>query len=141
MAGQPICYPTTVFFLFVTGTFLLCGILHPQEITCVLHGFTYYLAIPTMYMLLVIYSVCNMHVVSWGTREAKQTPTEKQQEQLAEQQRQLEEQQKKGTSSGSALMASLRGSSDPEGLVYICLILIYLLTRLLSRHPWIIHKI
>ena len=30
-----------------------------------------------MYLLLMIYSLCNMHVVSWGTREVKQTKTEK----------------------------------------------------------------
>lgn len=30
MAGQPVCYPTTVFFLFVTFTFVLSAVLHPQ---------------------------------------------------------------------------------------------------------------
>ena len=30
-----------------------------------------------MYMLLNIYAIVNLHIVSWGTREVKQTPTEK----------------------------------------------------------------
>jgi chitin synthase len=31
----------------------------------------YFLAIPSMSMLLMIYSLGNLHVVSWGTRETK----------------------------------------------------------------------
>ena len=51
--------------------------IHPQEFLCLLHGFTYYLSIPTMYMLLMIYSITNLHVVSWGTREVEQTAAKK----------------------------------------------------------------
>lgn len=42
-----------------------------MEFTCVIPGILYFLAIPCMYMLLIIYSVCNLHIVSWGTREVK----------------------------------------------------------------------
>ena len=41
-----------------------------QEFYCILHGALYFLAVPSMSMLLMIYSMCNMHVVSWGTRES-----------------------------------------------------------------------
>ena len=41
-----------------------------QEFRCLLHGFLYFLAVPSMSMLLVFYSLANLHVVSWGTREA-----------------------------------------------------------------------
>ena len=41
-----------------------------QEFYCILHGALYFLAVPSMSMLLIIYSICNMHVVSWGTRES-----------------------------------------------------------------------
>ena len=43
---------------------------HMQEFMCVLHGFMYFLAIPSMSMLLMIYSLGNLHVTSWGTRES-----------------------------------------------------------------------
>lgn len=45
------------------------GCLHPQEVSALLYGIVYYITIPSMYMLLVIYSVFNMNDVSWGTRE------------------------------------------------------------------------
>lgn len=76
MVEKGLCHPTTVFFLFVAGTFILGGILHPQEIFCVVHGCTYFLAIPTMYVILIIYAFCNLHDISWGTREVKKTASE-----------------------------------------------------------------
>lgn len=82
MASNPIGFPTTIFFLFVSSIFVLAGILHPQELACLFCGFIYYLAIPSMYMLLNIYAIVNLHIVSWGTREVKQTPTEKKIEDL-----------------------------------------------------------
>lgn len=45
--------------------------MHPQEATALFSGFIYYITIPSMYMLLMIYSVFNMNDVSWGTREKK----------------------------------------------------------------------
>ncbi|XP_023932322.1 uncharacterized protein LOC106176561, partial [Lingula anatina] len=65
------CSPTALFFFLVAGAFLLAAILHPQEFACVFAGVLYYLLIPSMYLLLFIYSMCNLHVVSWGTREVK----------------------------------------------------------------------
>ena len=69
MKREGICSPTTIFMIFVIGTFIISAILHPQEFYCLLHGALYFLAIPSMSMLLMIYSICNLHVVSWGTRE------------------------------------------------------------------------
>uniref|UniRef100_K1Q406 chitin synthase n=1 Tax=Magallana gigas TaxID=29159 RepID=K1Q406_MAGGI len=70
-AGAGLCSVTTLFLLFVSGVFVLSALLHPQEFFCVLHGFLYFLSIPSMSMLLMIYSLGNLHVVSWGTRETK----------------------------------------------------------------------
>ncbi|XP_067931051.1 chitin synthase-like [Watersipora subatra] len=72
------CSPTSVFFFTVAGVFLLSGILHPQEFSCVLHGVTYYILIPCMYMLLIFYSFININNVSWGTRETVLTAAEQQ---------------------------------------------------------------
>lgn len=47
----------------------IIGIVHPQEVGALICGFIYYITIPSMYMLLLIYSVFNMNDVSWGTRE------------------------------------------------------------------------
>ena len=69
--------PNAIFFFFVVGTLVLAAILHPQEALCVVHGFIYFLAIPSMYMLLMMYALTNLHVISWGTREGTQTNTEK----------------------------------------------------------------
>ena len=43
-------------------------------------GIVYYVSIPTMYMLLMIYAILNLHVISWGTREVKKTPAELEEE-------------------------------------------------------------
>ncbi|VDP13666.1 unnamed protein product [Heligmosomoides polygyrus] len=50
-------------------SFVTAAILHPLEFTCVIPGILYFLAIPCMYMLLPIYSICNLNTVTWGTRE------------------------------------------------------------------------
>nr|KAG5704191.1 hypothetical protein BaRGS_009721 [Batillaria attramentaria] len=72
-AEYGICSVTTIFFFFIVVTFLLAAIFHPQEFSCILHGVLYFLLVPCMSMLLVFYSLVNMHVVSWGTREAAES--------------------------------------------------------------------
>ena len=42
---------------------------YSNEIFNLLHGFLYLVTIPGGYLLLVTYALCNLHVVSWGTRE------------------------------------------------------------------------
>ena len=69
MKREGLCSPTTIFTIFIVGAFIISAILHPQEFYCLLHGAIYFLAIPSMSMILMIYSICNLHVVSWGTRE------------------------------------------------------------------------
>ena len=39
-------------------------------------GIIYFITIPSMYLLLVIYSVFNLNNVSWGTREVPKTAAE-----------------------------------------------------------------
>lgn len=64
--------PTTIFLIMTAGTFIIAAILHPQEFWCLPCGLVYYLTVPSMYLLLIIYSVCNLNNVSWGTREVPQ---------------------------------------------------------------------
>ncbi|EFX80551.1 hypothetical protein DAPPUDRAFT_51536 [Daphnia pulex] len=64
---------SNAFFLFLTSCVFLAGCLHPREIHCLLAGPIYLLLTPSMSMLLVLYSVINMNVISWGTRDASVT--------------------------------------------------------------------
>ncbi|KAL9910764.1 chitin synthase 2 isoform 2-T2 [Glossina fuscipes fuscipes] len=61
--------PASLFFLLVFLQIFIAGLVHPQEVAALICGFIYYITIPSMYMLLLIYSVFNMNDVSWGTRE------------------------------------------------------------------------
>ncbi|XP_059164038.1 chitin synthase chs-2-like isoform X2 [Physella acuta] len=66
------CSVSTIFLVTVISIFVATALLHPMEFTCLLHGFLYFLCIPSTSMLLIIYSLANLHVVSWGTREVPQ---------------------------------------------------------------------
>uniref|UniRef100_A0AAF5PX20 chitin synthase n=1 Tax=Wuchereria bancrofti TaxID=6293 RepID=A0AAF5PX20_WUCBA len=69
MQKDGIMSPHSIFLLFVIGSFFTAAILHPLEFTCITPGILYFLAIPCMYMLLPIYSLCNLNNIAWGTRE------------------------------------------------------------------------
>ena len=71
MVDQGILSPNSLFFAIMMGSFLIAAVIHPQEFSCVIPLPIYLLLIPSMYLLLTIYSVTNMHIVSWGTREVK----------------------------------------------------------------------
>ena len=68
--------PTSLSLMFVAGTFILAGFLHPQEFMCLPMGVIYYITIPSMYLLLMIYSIFNLNNVSWGTREVPKSAAE-----------------------------------------------------------------
>lgn len=82
--------PGVIIITIMVILFVFTAILHPQEKSCLLPGLLYFLCIPSGYLLLVIYSLCNMHVVSWGTREVKAKLTKKQ----IKEQQELEEKKK-----------------------------------------------
>ncbi|XP_055854071.1 chitin synthase chs-2 [Episyrphus balteatus] len=71
MLEDGIFSPATLFFIIVAGQIVIAGLMHPQEAGALWCGFIYYITIPSMYMLLLIYSIFNMNDVSWGTREKK----------------------------------------------------------------------
>ena len=64
-------------FFATFGSFVLAAILHPQEFWCLLCAVIYVVTIPSMYLLLTVYSLFNMNNVSWGTREVPKTEAEK----------------------------------------------------------------
>jgi hypothetical protein len=61
--------PSAIFLIALSGSFFIAALLHPQEFWCIVPGLLYLLLIPSMYLLLIIYSLINLNVVSWGTRE------------------------------------------------------------------------
>ena len=50
-------------------TFIMAGILHFSEIFCLFHFIWYLLCLPSGYLFLIVYSVCNLNNRRWGTRE------------------------------------------------------------------------
>ncbi|XP_048509220.1 chitin synthase chs-2 isoform X4 [Athalia rosae] len=74
--------PGTLFIFLITSQLVIAALMHPQEFLCIIYGIIYYVTIPSMYMLLVIYSITNLNNVAWGTREVivKKTAAELEQE-------------------------------------------------------------
>ena len=64
--------PVGPFVLYVGAfavTFFIAAVLHLPEWYCLLHCVWYLLALPSGYLLLLIYSAANLDSQSWGTRE------------------------------------------------------------------------
>ncbi|XP_068167682.1 chitin synthase 1 [Antennarius striatus] len=62
--------PTGLFLVSMAIMYMVTAILHPEEFGMIIYGLMYFICIPSGYLLLTIYSLVNMHVVSWGTRES-----------------------------------------------------------------------
>ncbi|XP_060582419.1 LOW QUALITY PROTEIN: chitin synthase chs-2-like [Ruditapes philippinarum] len=84
--------PNVVFLVMLVLIFFISAIMHPEEFFCVIPGALYFICLPTGYLLLTMYYLCNMNTVSWGTREV---PKRKTKEQIAEEKRVAEENRKK----------------------------------------------
>ncbi|KAK6301520.1 hypothetical protein J4Q44_G00275730, partial [Coregonus suidteri] len=69
--------PTGLFLLSMAAMYLVTALLHPQEFSMIIYGLMYFICIPSGYLLLTIYSLVNMHIVTWGTRETNKEKEEK----------------------------------------------------------------
>ena len=56
--------------------FIMAALLHPTEFFCLFHALWYLLCLPSGYLFLIIYSICNLNDRSWGTRETVKQNTE-----------------------------------------------------------------
>lgn len=63
---------TTLYLGGLIGIFFVTALLHTREFLCLVHGVWYLLCLPSAYLVLIIYSVCNITDRSWGTREEKE---------------------------------------------------------------------
>jgi len=68
---ETVMSPSAWFLFLVVSEIAIAGFLHPYEVDCLLYSLIYYLAVPSMYVLLIIYSLCNLNNISWGTREVE----------------------------------------------------------------------
>ncbi|XP_012289241.1 uncharacterized protein LOC105704522 [Orussus abietinus] len=68
--------PSSLLFFVIAAQLTIAGFLHPQELLCLPCGVIYYVTVPSMYMLLIIFSLFNINNVTWGTRESKPATTE-----------------------------------------------------------------
>lgn len=68
--------PTGIFLVSMAVMYMVTAILHPEEFSMIIYGLMYFICIPSGYLLLTIYSLVNMHIVSWGTRESNKTEGE-----------------------------------------------------------------
>lgn len=102
----------------MVGSFFIAACLHPQEFWCIASGIIYLLSIPSMYLLLILYSIINLNVVSWGTREVVAKKTKKE---LEAEKKEAEEAAK--SAKQKSLLGFLQGgvgsSNDEEGSIDI----------------------
>ena len=76
VAEDGLLSPSSLFLFLVTAQLIIAGLLHPREVGCLLHGIIYYITVPSMYCILIIFSLFNLNDITWGTREEriKKTP-------------------------------------------------------------------
>ncbi|EZA54859.1 Chitin synthase [Ooceraea biroi] len=112
--------PSAIFLISLSSSFFIAACLHPQEFWCIVPGIIYLLSIPSMYLLLILYSIINLNVVSWGTREVQTKKTKKE---LEEEKRQAEEAKRKAKQ--KSLLGFLQNGAgtndDDQGSIEISL--------------------
>ncbi|XP_044020427.1 chitin synthase chs-2 isoform X2 [Aphidius gifuensis] len=112
--------PSAIFLMCMSSSFLIAAIFHPQEFSCILPALIYLLSIPSMYLLLILYSIINLNVVSWGTREVQVKKTKKE---LEQEKKEAEEAKKKAKQKSllGFLQNGAGSNDDDEGSIEISL--------------------
>ncbi|CAL1678462.1 unnamed protein product [Lasius platythorax] len=112
--------PSAIFLISLSSSFFIAACLHPQEFWCIVPGIIYLLSIPSMYLLLILYSIINLNVVSWGTREVQTKKTKKE---LEQEKREAEEAKRKAKQ--KSLLGFLQNGAgtndDDQGSIEISL--------------------
>lgn len=112
--------PSAIFLICMATTFLTAAILHPQEFKCLFPIIIYLLSIPSMYLLLILYSIINLNVVTWGTREVVVKKTKKE---LEQERREAEEAKRKAKQKSllGFLQNDVGSNDDDQGSIEISL--------------------
>lgn len=67
---ETVLAPTSLFIVTMVLIFFTAACLHPKEFSNIIHGTVFFLMIPSTYVFLSLYSLINLNVINWGTREA-----------------------------------------------------------------------
>ncbi|XP_076671625.1 hyaluronan synthase-like protein kkv isoform X6 [Andrena cerasifolii] len=112
--------PSAIFLISLSSSFFIAACLHPQEFWCIVPGIIYLLSIPSMYLLLILYSIINLNVVSWGTREVQVKKTKKE---LEQEKKEAEEAKRKAKQKSllGFLQNGVGSNDDEEGSIEISL--------------------
>ncbi|XP_017763944.1 PREDICTED: uncharacterized protein LOC108553522 isoform X2 [Eufriesea mexicana] len=112
--------PSAIFLISLSSSFFIAACLHPQEFWCIVPGIIYLLSIPSMYLLLILYSIINLNVVSWGTREVQVKKTKKE---LEQEKKEAEEAKRKAKQKSllGFLQNGVGSNDDDEGSIEISL--------------------
>ena len=62
--------PAPLYLMCMVTLYICTAVLHPSEMTNIVHGIWYFLCLPTGSLLLTIYSLANLTDKSWGKYEA-----------------------------------------------------------------------
>ncbi|KAL3836174.1 hypothetical protein ACJMK2_021616 [Sinanodonta woodiana] len=91
-------HPSVIFLTFLVGIYVIAAMLHPKEWFNIVYGLLYFLLIPSGYLLLIIYSLVNLNVITWGTREVpkKKTKQQLEEEKIEEERKKKEKAEKPG---------------------------------------------
>ena len=103
--------PNSLLFIILIGSFVLAAVLHPQEFWCLPYFLIYYVTIPSMYVLLVIYSFFNLNNVSWGTREVPKKKTKAELEEEKKKEAEMKNAAKKQSKNDGGLLGFLMQKS------------------------------
>ncbi|PAV81523.1 hypothetical protein WR25_00350 [Diploscapter pachys] len=67
---ETVISPTSMFIVTMVLIFFTAACMHPREFTNIIYGCVFFLMIPSTYVFLSLYSLINLNVINWGTREA-----------------------------------------------------------------------
>ncbi|XP_046403163.1 chitin synthase chs-2 isoform X1 [Ischnura elegans] len=125
--------PSAIFLIALSGSFFIAACLHPQEFWCIVPGIIYLLSIPSMYLLLILYSIINLNVVSWGTREVQTKKTKKEMEQDKKDAEEAKKKAKQNSLLGFLNNVGGGNGGEEEGSIEISLAGLFKL--LICTHP------
>lgn len=107
--------PSAIFLIAMMSSFIIAALLHPQEFSCIVYFGIYWLSIPSMYLLLILYSIINLNIVTWGTREVQVKRTKKEMEMELQAAKEAEKKSKQKSMLGGFLQNWDPNDNNEEG--------------------------
>ncbi|KAK1135613.1 hypothetical protein K0M31_000202 [Melipona bicolor] len=112
--------PTVIFLILLISQMFITALMHPAEMYCLIYSLIYFITVPSMYVLLIIYSISNLNDITWGTREVK---TKKTAAELEQEKKEAEEAKRKAKQKSllGFLQNGVGSNDDEEGSIEISL--------------------